>query len=119
MGRVLEYFGLVTPVESGPEAENPVPRVFTLHQNYPNPFNPTTTITFALPGEDLRQTTLRIYNLLGQQVRTLLETPLAPGFHRVTWNGLDDGNHPVSSGIYFYVLRAGPFVGTRKMVLIK
>lgn len=119
MGRVLEYFGLVTPVESGLQDEPPIPRVFTLHQNYPNPFNPTTTITFALPGESLQQTSLRIYNLLGQQVRTLLEAPLAPGFHRATWNGKDDGNHPVSSGIYFCVLRAGPFVGTRKMVLLK
>ncbi len=119
MGRVLQFFDLATPVT--PEADDAisVPREFVLQQNYPNPFNPTTTIAFILPAGATRRTTLRIYNILGQQVRTLVDAPLDPGRHRVIWDGHDERNDPVSSGVYFYVLQADSFIDTRKMVLLR
>ncbi|MCK4695612.1 MAG: T9SS type A sorting domain-containing protein [Candidatus Cloacimonetes bacterium] len=89
--------------------------------NFPNPFNPETTISF-----DIAQTssfvTLVIYNIKGQKVKTLINdsaSQLSAGQHSVTWNGTDDNNKPVSSGIYFCKLKAGDFQKVKKMVLIK
>jgi len=118
MGRALEFFTLTTPVEPGTTEDIFVPREFALHQNYPNPFNPTTSISFTLPGGPHR-TTLKIYNVKGQQVRTLVDASLKPGFHTITWDGRDAHGRPVSSGVYLYTLRTGPFVDTQKMVLLK
>jgi hypothetical protein len=119
MSRILQFFDLTTPVELKSDDRAGVPGEFVLHQNYPNPFNPTTTITFCLPAGGTRQTTLRIFNVLGQQVRTLVDTPLDPGRHKVTWAGRDERDHPVSSGVYFFVLQADSYTETRKMVLLR
>ncbi len=85
--------------------------------NYPNPFNPETTISFSLPVSGA--TSLKIFNLKGQLVRNLVNRDMAAGTQRVVWNGMDDNNKPVSSGLYFYqVNNAGKSI-TRKMLLAK
>ncbi len=100
-------------------AENPstIPDKFELKQNYPNPFNPTTTIAFGLPKHS--DAKLTIFNLLGQEVRTMSFRGLAAGYHTVEWDGTNDQGYRVESGIYFYQLRAGNFVQTKKMVMLK
>ncbi len=96
-----------------------VPAEFALSQNYPNPFNPTTTINFALPIAG--QVQLMVYNLLGQEVRTLVTgTALEPGNYKAVWNSLDNQGRKVSSGVYFYHLVVNnKVIGTKKMVLLK
>ena len=90
---------------------------FDLHEAYPNPFNPTTTLSFDLPESALVR--LDIYNVKGQLVRSLVREDLPKGTHSVIWNGLDNSNRPVSSGVYFYKLNAGTKTLTRKMMLMK
>jgi hypothetical protein len=94
-----------------------LPDGFLLSQNFPNPFNPSTTIRYALP----RRATVRltIYNLLGQQIRTLVDADMSAGQHTVEWDGIDGYGHAVATGLYFYRLEAGPNVETRKMLLLK
>lgn len=96
---------------------NPVPQEFSLSQNYPNPFNPTTTIRFGIPVEtDVK---IDIYNILGQKVITLVDKKYQIGFHQVRWSGLNSGNRLVSSGVYFYRIKAGKFVKTKKLTFLK
>jgi len=85
---------------------------YELGQNYPNPFNPSTKIAFAVPKQG--NVTLKVYNLLGQEVATLLNEVKSAGVHEVSFNGID-----LSSGVYFYTLTSGDFVSTKKMMLIK
>ncbi|MDE2999117.1 MAG: cohesin domain-containing protein [Gemmatimonadota bacterium] len=94
------------------------PTEFALHQNYPNPFNPQTNIPYDLAeGGDV---VLRIYNLLGQEVRTLVRERQAPGRYTVQWSGMDDRGVSVSSGIYFYqVSIAGKFQDAKRLMLLK
>jgi hypothetical protein len=89
-----------------------VPRVFTLYQNYPNPFNPTTTISYGLPTG--ARVTLRIYNVLGQVVKTLVDEDQSPGVYGAQFDASG-----VASGVYFYRLQAGPFVQTKKMLILR
>jgi hypothetical protein len=94
-----------------------VPERFELQQNYPNPFNATTRINFALPLQsDVR---LAIYDLLGREVKELLAEELPAGYHTITWSGIDGRGQAVSSGIYFYSLKAGDFQQSRKMIMLK
>ncbi len=93
------------------------PRTFKLYQNYPNPFNPETTIKFDLPKTD--QVRIVIYNILGQEIRALLNEPYNAGFHEVVWNGRDTYGRPVASGVYFYRVNTGQFSATKKMLLLK
>lgn len=92
---------------------------FELKQNYPNPFNPETTISFSLITENTEYTELTIYNIKGQKVKTLLNEHLTKGNHSIVWNGKDDNNNPVTSGIYFYKLSAGSKTTVKKMLLLK
>ena len=94
-----------------------LPETFTLHQNYPNPFNPTTTIRFEIPVPS--QVSLKIYNLMGQEVRTLTRDWFPMGNHQLIWNGKDQRGIPVSAGVYIYRLQSQDFQKTRKMVLLK
>jgi len=94
-----------------------VPVENTLEQNYPNPFNPTTTIQFSI--DKIQQTKLSVYNIKGQLVKTLVDKNLPAGSHSIVWNGLDDANQPVSSGIYFYRLLTDGHSQTKKMLLMK
>ena len=89
----------------------------SLAQNYPNPFNPTTTISYSI--QRLQTVRLAIYNVAGQLVRTLVNEDQPPGVYKMSWNGENNTGHSVASGVYFYRLRAGDYVATKKMVLLK
>ena len=92
---------------------NEIPTKFALHQNFPNPFNPTTAITFDLPVTS--KVTLKIFNILGQEIATLLD--------QVEFNAGEQTVHvdasKMTSGVYFYQLEAGSFVSVKKMVLVR
>ena len=117
--------------EPGNRGAGELPSSFVLEQNYPNPFNPSTTIRFAVTDFQVRRqksegrsgmtpgVQLVVYDLLGRTVATLVEEPMAPGWHEVVWDGRDDRGAPVASGVYLYRLQAGSFVQTRKMVLMR
>ena len=94
-----------------------IPTEFALSQNYPNPFNPTTTIKYAL--KENVQVTLKVYNMLGQEVRTLVNGWQEAGYKQVVWDGLNNNGSPVASGIYIYQIQAGSFMQARKMILMK
>lgn len=94
-----------------------LPKKFALHQNYPNPFNPITTIKYDLP-KDVR-VKMYIYNILGQKIKTLVNTEQRAGYKMIRWNGTNDQGKPVASGTYFYKIMAGDFVKTKKMMIIK
>jgi len=97
--------------------EPAVPTDFVLLQNHPNPFNPETDIRFEIPNET--HVTLKIYNMRGVEVRTLISENKSSGMHTVTWNGLDNAGLKVASGVYIYRLEAGQFSCTKKMAMLK
>ncbi|NQV37647.1 MAG: T9SS type A sorting domain-containing protein, partial [Candidatus Marinimicrobia bacterium] len=94
-----------------------IPDVFALHQNYPNPFNPTTRIEYDIP--EISNVQITIYNVMGQKVRTLVNAEHSPGYHSVLWNGTNEFGSPVSSGMYFYQIKANNFNKVKKLVLMK
>ena len=108
---------VMSPVEQEEEDLNQLPKEFGLSQNYPNPFNPTTVIEYALPKScDVR---IKIYNILGQAVRDLVNERQEVGYKIINWDGKDDHGKEVCSGIYFYRIVAGNFVKSKKMILLK
>jgi flagellar hook assembly protein FlgD len=90
---------------------------YSLRQNCPNPFNPITTIRFDLPEPN--RVVLRVYNVSGRQVRTLVDRPYDAGYHSVIWDGRDDQGRPVASGVYFCAITVGVYEQSKKMVLLK
>jgi len=94
-----------------------VPLQFSLDQNYPNPFNPSTTIPFCLAHP--ANVSLKIYNVLGQEVVTLIEEKMGEGTHIRVWNGSNRSGQAVASGVYFYQLQAGEYVETKKMIVLR
>ncbi|MDP8285336.1 MAG: T9SS type A sorting domain-containing protein, partial [Candidatus Electryonea clarkiae] len=94
-----------------------IPTEFNLGVAYPNPFNPTTTVPFTLPADS--KVKISIFNILGQNVETLINKRMDAGYHHVTWDGTSQHNIPVSSGIYFINMEAGSFVKTQKIVMLK
>ncbi|MCK5076932.1 MAG: T9SS type A sorting domain-containing protein, partial [Calditrichia bacterium] len=84
---------------------------------YPNPFNPSTIINYQLPQNS--KVELIIFNTLGQKIKTLVQKNQEAGTHHIHWNGLNSNNDKVSSGIYYYRLKAGKNFATGKMLLIK
>ena len=103
-------------------ADPALPEVFSLSQNYPNPFNPSTTIKFQLlakNGAATVSTVLRVYDILGRLVRTIVDEDMSPGFYTKQWDGLNDNGFRISSGVYFYSITAGEFRQTKKMLLLK
>ena len=94
-----------------------IPMQYALYQNFPNPFNPVTEIQFDVP--DVGVLDLVVYNLMGQQVRRLVNGEIQAGYHRVVWDGLNDRGEPVSTGVYIYSLTSPSFHNTKKMVLLK
>ena len=106
---------------AGPGGRSPVlPRVFSLSQNYPNPFNPSTTIAYAVPaGREDVPVRLRVYDIRGRLVRSLVEEERDAGRYRVHWDGRDDRGTRVASGVYLYRIEADDFVSTRKIVVVR
>lgn len=96
---------------------NLVPEEFSLSQNYPNPFNPTTIIEYALPDDKIVE--LTVFNSLGQAVRTLHKGRQFAGNYQVQWDGTDEHGRRVASGVFFYRIKAGNFIETRKMILLR
>jgi hypothetical protein len=111
----IEVSAVVTGIEQGPESV--LPKQYALNQNYPNPFNPETKIKYQLPKES--QVLLNIYNLLGQLVITLVDEKQTAGFKSVIWDGRNRFRKQVSTGLYIYVLKAGDFINSKRMVLLR
>jgi hypothetical protein len=95
----------------------PLPNSFVLDQNYPNPFNPTTYIQYSLPEKI--KVEVHVFNLLGANLRTLVNTEQPAGTYLLMWDGMDELGHRVGSGLYFYKLKAGNQILVRKMTLIR
>ena len=113
----FEFTGPSTAVERQ-QVRFVTPDDFVLEQNYPNPFNPTTTISYDLPLN--KQISLKIYNTMGQLVRTLVDDQLqVAGKHKVLWDGMNDAGNRVATGVYIYALEWGNFSKTRRMTLVK
>ncbi len=113
-------FGVPTAVKTVQE----LPTTYELANNYPNPFNPATTIQYGLPHQS--QVSVKVYSILGQEVRTLVDGLQGASYYRVTWNGRDNDGMQVSSGVYFFRMTAQPvdgkiqpFTQVRKMLLMK
>jgi hypothetical protein len=123
MNKIAGFFDITSSVK-----EKTIPQNFVLEQNYPNPFNPVTTIKYSIPaltpslslGERVSEgrvrVTLKIYDILGNEVATLVNDSKAPGFYEVQF---DANKYGLASGIYFYKLSAGDFTSTKKFVLMK
>ena len=105
-----------TPLEQATSIEQMedegLPRGFRLDQNYPNPFNPMTTLEFALPQR--AHVTLKVFDLLGREVSTLVDKELGPGEYTIVFDAED-----LPSGVYFYRIEAEEFVRTKKLILLK
>lgn len=112
------YWNASTSVEESETTE--LPRSSLLTQNYPNPFNLSTDIRYQIADSRYPlHTTLRIYNILGQEVRTMVEGIKEPGYYTVTWDGKDNAESGLPSGVYFYQLKSGTTIETKQMVLLK
>lgn len=96
---------------------NSVPERFEMYQNYPNPFNPTTTIRFQI--KETRFVNIKVYNILGKEVATLVNEKLQAGTYEIPFSISQFSDNNISSGIYFYKIEAGDFIKTMKMVLLK
>lgn len=94
-----------------------LPKEFKLYHNFPNPFNPVTNIQFQLPK--ISNVNLMIYDLKGCEVRNLLQQEMKPGLHTISWDGKDNRGKLVSSGVYFYTLKAGNYKHTEKMIFLR
>ncbi|NOY57647.1 MAG: T9SS type A sorting domain-containing protein, partial [Calditrichaeota bacterium] len=108
----VDYIQFIQEIASSVSKRNELPQGFALEQNYPNPFNPTTNINFSL-GK-VTNVELTVFNVLGQKVATLVNQRMPAGTYDVTWDASN-----VTSGLYFYIMKAGNFTVTRKMMVIK
>ncbi len=122
MKKIIFFFGLTTEVNKNELGT--VPTQFKLYQNYPNPFNPTTKIRYSIPtvGTSLMKfVQLKIYDILGKEVATLVNQQQQPGNYEVefTTNVGTNNYSPLPSGVYFYRLQAGNYIQTKKMMLLK
>lgn len=111
---ILQHLGYDPSVIEGPVV---LPGEFTVHQNYPNPFNSGTIMEFDLP--EPQHVVIKIYDILGRELTRLSSERYPAGSHRIRWDGLDRNGTPVSSGIYFYLIDAGPYQKINKMVVIR
>ena len=113
IGKDLTPGGFIELYPSGIEnTGSSIPDKFELSQNYPNPFNPTTNINFSISNAQF--VTLKIYDMLGKEIATLVNEKLNAGSYKVNWNA-----SAISSGVYYYRITAGNFVETKKMILLK
>jgi len=108
-GFFANYSSIITGVNDNKEA---IPKKFELSQNYPNPFNPTTRIEYSISSKQF--VTLKVYDILGREVTTLVNEEKSAGSYEVTFNA---GN--LASGVYIYTIKAGAFYQTKKLILLK
>jgi hypothetical protein len=99
------------------ELDAQLPHTLVLYPNYPNPFNPVTTLRYDLPEQT--HVNITVYDMLGRQVKTLINHTQDAGYKSVIWNATNDYGKPVSAGIYLYQIQAGDYISTKKMVLLK
>ena len=112
-----QYIDFLTGESTSIEEDHVAQVTSKLSQNYPNPFNPSTTISFNLTAEDAENAELVIYNIKGQKVKQFSDIRNQTS---VIWDGTDENNQPVSSGIYFYKMKSGGrYTATKKMILLK
>ena len=117
--RIFDMGGSVH-VKIGESGLGRIPGRASLQQNYPNPFNARTAIDFTVPdGVSLTRVHLRIYDTLGQLVKTLVEEEMRPGYHSVQWDGKDQRGENLATGLYLYRIKVGVFVSVKKMVLLR
>lgn len=107
----------ITFVYTGTDADETIVTITELRGNHPNPFNPDTNISFSI--KDQSNVTIEVFNIKGEKIRTLIDKELPAGHHSVVWDGRNQHNREVSSGVYFYRMRAGKYASTRKMILMK
>lgn len=112
-----ELVGLLYGIYGFRHEDKIIPTEYALRQNYPNPFNPNTTIVYDVPEES--HVILTIYDIMGRQVKELVNTNTLAGTHSIIWNGTDAQNNPIASGMYLYQLKSENFVETKKLVLLK
>ncbi|MBT6939668.1 MAG: T9SS type A sorting domain-containing protein, partial [Candidatus Marinimicrobia bacterium] len=93
------------------------PVIYSLYQNHPNPFNPVTTLRYDLPENSFVNIT--IYDMIGRLVRNLVSTQQDAGYKSIRWDATNNSGQPVSAGLYLYMIQAGDFRQTKKMVLLK
>lgn len=114
--KILNWLqGIQTSIDSD-LTQASIPSNFQLAQNYPNPFNPLTAIQFQVPKTN--QVSIKIFNLLGKQIKTLADDQYNAGAYKVLWDSKDNNGQRVASGVYFYQMSAGNFQMTRKMILL-
>ena len=94
-----------------------LPTKYALHQNYPNPFNPITAIHYDLPERS--HVIIMVYDIVGREIRTLVNDQQNPGFNSIVWNGKDSFGRTVGTGMYYYRISSEKFIKTRKMILLK
>ncbi|NIT59422.1 MAG: T9SS type A sorting domain-containing protein [Aliifodinibius sp.] len=104
-------------IEADGKTQATIPEKFTLYNNYPNPFNPTTTIRYDLAERS--KTSLSVYNIAGERIRTLVNDVQSAGSKSVVWNGRNDQGEIVGSGVYVYQIEADGTVKTKKMIFLK
>ena len=109
---LIKTIQVVIDVVTGVEEENSLPTVYSLYNNYPNPFNPATTIKYDIPEQSY--VTIKIYNIVGEEVVTLLNEEQNAGRYQIQWNATQ-----LASGVYFYRIQAGQFSDTKKMIMMK
>ena len=118
--KVKEFCYLIFSKTSGlreDETVNRMPTGYRLHPNYPNPFNPSTTVAFEVPEQGA--VNLRITDILGRDVITLVDGPLSPGSYQVVWDGSDENGLKVGNGVYILIMRANGFMRMRRVTLMK
>jgi poly(3-hydroxybutyrate) depolymerase len=112
---VFSQSKLITPTEIERESYSSLPKEISLSQNYPNPFNPSTTIEYQIPNVGAQNiVSLRVYDILGREVATLVNEQKPAGTYNVQWNAKD-----LTSGVYYYRLQAGSFTETKKLILLR
>ena len=117
---VLWGFWISDHVATDAETENLAPQfIFELKQNFPNPFNPVTTIRYSVGGHSQTFINIKIFDVKGALVRTLVNEYKAPGVYHALWDGKNESGHSVSSGIYFYRLQGDTVMKTKKLVLLR
>jgi hypothetical protein len=109
--------GIANTEELNINHDKTIPDQYILFQNYPNPFNPVTTLRYDLPENG--HINITIYDMLGREVKTLINQTQNAGYRSVQWNTTNDYGKPVSAGIYLYQIQAGEYISTKKMVLLK